>query len=160
MRDPLLRRRASPAAFAFALIMFAFPFVTVSCGGVPVVELSGFQLAFGTQFQGEPVGPYPMVVVALICVASGAVAGWLAHRRATVVIGSVGAGALLIFLLRFHLEVAQGSEGDGSIAVASHVSFWLAVAALVAGAVAAWSWLPYEARGSGGVGSVPESGAP
>ena len=160
MRDLFLRRRASPAAFAFGLIMFAFPFVTVSCAGAPIVDLSGFQLTFGIPFRGEPVGPYPMVVVALICAASGAVTGWLASRKITVVMGGVGAGALLIFLFLFYSEAAQSSEGDVPIRVVSHASFWLAGAALVAGAAAAWSWLPSGERESGGVGNVPGTGTP
>lgn len=152
MNDGQVRRRVSPAAFAFGLVMFAFPFVTVSCGGAPLVDLSGFQLAFGTEFQGEPVGPYGTVTLALFCAAAGAIAAWLAYRMAAVVLGAVGTASLLFFLFQFYVEIMQNPDADGTVGVISRVGFWLAVGALFAGALAAWYWFPQGRRESAGVG--------
>lgn len=148
VKSLLRRHRVSPAAFAFAIVMFAFPFVTVSCGGAPIVDLSGFQLAFGTQYMDEPVGPYALVSVALACAVIGAGAAWFGLRKISLVVGAVGAASLLMFMFQFYLEATQNPEGDGSIGVISRISFWLAVSAHTGGAAAAWSWLPRQQRAS------------
>ncbi|HEU0013378.1 MAG TPA: hypothetical protein VFQ45_06825 [Longimicrobium sp.] len=83
-------RKYSLGLFAAALLLFFFPFVTVSCNGVPIGSLTGVQLAIGAdpappdqvgdagpaaaaaaELVPDEAAPQPMALLALVATVAG-----------------------------------------------------------------------------------------
>lgn len=65
----------SVGIFALIILMFFLPFATVSCQGSEIAQLSGFDLAFGTEVQAgfntQKTEPAAALIIVLLCAAAG-----------------------------------------------------------------------------------------
>lgn len=97
--SPIKPRRISASLFGAILIFFMLPFVTASCNnGTYTATLNGYQLATGTDIEGEPVPPTPVAIVALASAVFGLGLSFLKVRHiaiASTLLGMVGLISLL-----------------------------------------------------------------
>ena len=133
---------ASILLFAGSILCFFLPFVTVSCGGVKVITLSGQQMATGTSIQvpqpfGPPksqeIAPDPFAAVAALCAIVG-VGLSLAGTRLAVpraIAGGVGSASLGIMASRMESQIQSATQGMGSAHL--EVGFSMTIAFLIAG---------------------------
>jgi len=128
-----------------ALVCFALPFASLSCGGSKIATASGFDLLRGpkiTRAEAVPKrvqrrGPEPLAIAAAACAAVGALA--FAGRRWTAALGFFTgiAGALALVFLKLRLDGQVTDQSRGLVKIVYEPGYWaafvlLALAALVA----------------------------
>jgi hypothetical protein len=140
------RSTASVLLFVGSALCFFLPFVTVSCGGVKALTLTGQQLATGTTLtQPQPFGPPqtqkveadPFAAVAALCALGGIVLSLIGRRIATATAFSGGAGAVSLLIMRSRLDGQLQTQGQGVATAAYETGYTLAMLLLIAGA--AWN---------------------
>lgn len=140
------RKLASVLIYVGSALCFFFPFVTVSCGGMSAITLSGRQLALGTTIkQAQPFGSpqaqaihaSPSATVALFCALAGIVLSLIGRRLAvaSAASGAGGAIGLIILQSRLHEQIEEHSGGVARVHL--EAGFYLAMILLVTGA--AWN---------------------
>jgi len=145
------RRRGWPISgigALLALICFFLPWITVSCGGARVLEVSGQELAAGSTFYGEKVFGYPQLwvtlLVPLICLIIVGVAyskGNMSRGGAVGQIVLTGAGLIPILTTFLDLTSQSGSDewiSEGLVTVSTKIGLWgtfLGYLGIVAGAI-------------------------
>lgn len=141
-----LSRRISGPAGILILVMFFFPWITVSCGSTDV-SLSGLDIATGNisdpsiQRQAQTSGRSTadpivfLVPLAGIVAIAGAVLLPLSQaKKAYFVAGIIGLAAQVIKYLGFQSDLNQlSSQGLGAnVALRFEISWWLTAVALIA----------------------------
>lgn len=134
-RSYTLPKRGISAVFGTSALAFVFPFLFVSCGGVEVTRFSGLELAFGTEFQGEQVGPHLELQAALALAVLASVLAWFGATGPAGGFAVIGAGALGLHTFIMKVLMNQNEEDFVSITLRYEIGFWLALSALVVGAV-------------------------
>ncbi len=138
------KAKVSPVIFVASILCFAFPFLTISCGGQKAASFSGVQLAIGTtveqpQMFGPPqkqkVDPDPLTALAGLCAFVGLGLSLVGARVAigTAISSAVGAASLLLMKSRMDNQVLN--QGHGMLQVGYEAGYSLALILLVAGAV-------------------------
>jgi hypothetical protein len=132
--------------FVGNLLCFFLPFVTVSCGGVKAITLSGQQLATGTTLsEPQPFGPPqsqkvdadPFASLAALCAVVGIAFSVIGRKMATGSAISGGAGTILLLILRSRLNEDIQKQGQGMLQNSFESGYTLALLLFIAGA--AWN---------------------
>lgn len=151
--------RTSASLYALVLILFAFPFVAVSCNGQDVYELNGYELALGTESlevtEGDVtrIGPFVPLLLTVVAAALAAAAAWAGYRLPAAALALTAVAGLVIFRMSIDTGTLSESVDEGFIIRARlGLAYWFSSAALLAGAVLP----PLLFRES----SPPENGAP
>ncbi len=128
-------KKFSPALFVLILICFLLPWVNFSCQGQPLLTLSGFQLVTGTTFKQEDIlgetreekiEPEPLAIVVLIFTILGFGAGFIKHRKASLISSIIGViGLTLLLFLKSKIENEVATKGEGSIQTEFTVGYWV-----------------------------------
>ncbi|MGI6434905.1 MAG: zinc-ribbon domain-containing protein [Syntrophomonadaceae bacterium] len=128
-------RIISPALFGIILICFLLPFMSVSCGGHEIGQVSGIELAFGTDLEGEDIDPYPPALFALAAAVIGLVISfWKKGKLLAALAGLGGFASLIALQLAINHEVTRPSN-DGMIHVTWMNAYYLATILFIAVAV-------------------------
>jgi hypothetical protein len=139
------RRHISLAAFAVATVGFFLPFVTLSCGGRPLVTATGIQLMtrqVHTTPASAPLGARAdpdMNVSLFVLVAFGcSIVGVFASRRGrqTILACAGGIGAVALLLLASSLSGQMRQRGNGMFTLQYEQGYYLALLGLIAAAIA------------------------
>ena len=149
----------SPAGFAGIVLLFAFPFVALTCEGERAASFTGVQLVTGTTVdqsnlgrgQAEPVGGRLWARVALACAVFGAALGFVKTRlgaRGPAAAGAAGAISLLLLRVSVNADVLR--QGEGMLRTRYALAFWLAMLLFVGLAVLHGATLARERDGRGG----------
>jgi len=147
--------------FAFALLCFVLPFVTVSCNQQKVASFTGFQLVFGTTVQqpqmfGPPkvqrVDAEPLAILAFLCCLAALGLGF-AKSRSTEIAAAALAGISFLCLMQLKSKLQDDvlRQSSGFLQISYELGFWIVVlmtlAAGVLAAIAPW-WSRNEAAGT------------
>lgn len=119
---------SGPAAILI-LFLFFFPWVAVSCDGLPKSEFSGYQLAAGAELNGDPiffVVPIAAVVTLLLLASTLWNPSWETHANWGMVTAAIT--GLLVFLLEW-LQLRGQSSAAFELTVLP--ALWITVAALL-----------------------------
>lgn len=138
----------SATIYAGSLLCFFLPFATISCGGQPVLKLTGQQLALGTTLeqkdafgreQSKRIDAEPHAAGAFVCCIAGLALSFAGRRwvGATALCGVAGATGLL--MLRQKLTEEIRVQGQGMFQVQYETGLTLAVLLLLA----ATGWSAY-----------------
>lgn len=140
--------RVSRGLIGAGLVMFLFPFITVSCGAQSI-SLTGVQLATGTTVMGERMGPQMDVTLAILAAVMALAATWLHSRIGvqpvkviTAIFAASSFGWLQFFKFREDISVSQA---EIPITISYNAGFWLS-GLLFFGAAALNVWLFVIAR--------------
>ena len=119
---------SGPAAI-LVLFLFFMPWVAVSCDGLPQTELSGFQLAVGSEVEGYPIFLLipVMALVSLFLLLSTLWKPSLETKANWGVAAASGVG--LVVLLGKWLQLR--GDSSGSLTVSILPSLWVSVVALI-----------------------------
>jgi hypothetical protein len=126
--------KVSRVGLAFALFLFIFPFVRLSCQGQAIVSLTGVQLITGTSIE-EPGSGSPkreadgefLALLAFVCGLVAAVYTFVRIPKATVVtMVASGGAALCLLLLKLRIDSLVFRQGEGVIQTSYGIAFWLA----------------------------------
>lgn len=149
----------SPAGFAGILLLFAFPFVTLTCERQRAASFTGVQLVTGTTVdqsnlgrgQAEPVGGRLWARIALVCAVAGVALGFVKTRLGAKAPAAAGAaGAISLVLLKASIGGDVLRQGEGMLQARYTLSFWVAMLLFVALAVLHTATLARERDGRGG----------
>lgn len=98
-------------AMLAVMVMFFMPFFTISCNGMSLVEMSGFELAVGKEVMGERTDSNHIVLVALVLPALSLLSYTLTHNHglndAAGALSSAGSLAILLLTRHRILEEAK-----------------------------------------------------
>jgi hypothetical protein len=123
---PQLHRGLAVSPFLLALVLFALPWVKISCAGIPVAELTGVDLATGTHVsdgisdEKRRIPADWRAQAALIGALTALGAALLPTRVGHAVLALIGVGAatlLLLMLLALNAETRQQREVPLSVKV-------------------------------------------
>jgi hypothetical protein len=118
-----MAKRILPAVFAFAIVCFFFPWLTVNCAGSEFVTLSGVQLATGTtiespslmgETESDRTDPEILAAVAIFLGVIGLVLSLVKGRSGNVgalITGILGVLALLGLSAKINSDIAREGEG-------------------------------------------------
>ena len=132
--------------FVGSTLCFFLPFVTVSCGGIKAVTLTGQQLATGTTLtQPQMFGPPqtqklngdPFAALAWAGALAGVALSLVGRKMAAATAITGGAGALSLLILKVRLDDQLQKQGGGMVTASYETGFVLAFLLLVAGV--AWN---------------------
>jgi len=121
---PRVKRFLSPALFGVVIVMFAMPFMLVSCSGQQQTSISGLQLVTGTEvgagMSSQHIGSQPAVLLALALAIAGVALGFARfgwRNVAATVAGAIGAVALYLWsnaaVQSIEQQGLQAQKGDG-----------------------------------------------
>lgn len=140
---PELGRGLALGPFVLAGILFVMPWVKVSCAGVPVAELSGVDLAAGTEV-GDPISGQQRRAVpadwragaAALVVLAALPAALLPTRPRNALLALLGvAGAALLLLLLVAVKAEARRAAAGPLSVDMQWPFWVSLVALLGAAL-------------------------
>ena len=135
---------ASLLVFLGAVLCFFLPFVTISCGGVEGVKLSGQQLASGTSIKQErafgppsmqPIDANPVAALAWLSAITGLCLSFAGRKMCKSASFSGGAGVLFLLILRSSLQARIEERTGGMATVHFNTGYVLALLLLLTGAV-------------------------
>jgi hypothetical protein len=139
------KRAVSPALFGLALLLFAMPFVTVSCGSQEIGTYSGFRIAQGVNYAGKAMsGPNTLAIIGILAAIVGVGVAFVSGLRARATLYSLVAGvagfivtaAMAILAPGYVMEQAgTAMAGAGSIKTTLGPGLWGAILAFAAAAV-------------------------
>jgi hypothetical protein len=132
--------------FGSAILLFLLPFVTVSCGNMVNVPLTGMNLAVGTSlemkepFSGkikkEKVEMEPLATLALIAAVIGAIFGFVNAMPARILNLLSGiAGIFFLLLLKAKLDKEVLKESSGMVVLHYEAVFWIVMLLFLLAAV-------------------------
>lgn len=106
-------RFISPALFGIILVCFLLPFMSISCGRQEIGTLSGMEMAFGTEIEGDDVDALPPATWALTAAVFGlAISFWNRGKVLAALSGLAGFGSLMILQLAVNEEMSKpGNRG-------------------------------------------------
>ncbi len=134
-------RRITAVQFGIILILFFTPFLTVSCSGAMNVELTGFDMAFGSTvpekdpFSGRVEnrkinGDWKMIVV-LVSALSGLFLSFyrqMIEKKRKQYIAFFGASGFVFLLFsKFYVEYQINKGGEGMVQAYWEFGFWLSL---------------------------------
>jgi hypothetical protein len=134
---------ALPLTFGAILVSFFFSFVNISCNGQPVANLTGLQLALGTElkshdpFGGEKTEKLPAQPLAALAFGAAVLGLLLSFGRTatrTLTMIAAGAGALLLLGLKMKLDRDIVNQGQGMLRIEYGGAFAIAVILFAAAA--------------------------
>ncbi len=130
-------RGLSPALFGVALICFVLPFITVSCQGARLMNVTGMQLVTGmaveqpgisAQRQVKRVGPEILAVIAFVAGIAGLALGFLPSTRRTLLsVIMAGTAVLALLLLKLKIDNDALRESSGLLQIDFAAGYWMAV---------------------------------
>ena len=166
-----LRRLVSPSGLVLALICFAFPFISVSCG-TTTVDYTGWDLVVGdtpdvtadgkieeqpSGWAGEPIPIQPLALATFVLLLAGA--GAVLHPRADplirAVVACVAASLLMVNQAVVYRAIVDEVRNAGQRPLANGVAegmvrarygFWLTLAVLLGVAVYNVAEVVWESR--------------
>jgi hypothetical protein len=133
------RKSVFSGLFGLAIIFFVLPFITVSCGGQPVMILSGVQLMTGVHTssdiqqsdpQADEVGPFPLVTLAFLCAIVGLILGAFGQFLGAGIAGIFGFGFLILFRVKIVSQIVL--QGGAPAMIRYDTGYWLALLLLLA----------------------------
>jgi hypothetical protein len=156
-------RRLSPGLYILILIFFLMPFMDLSCGGQPVVTLSGIDMVTGKQLEdpgayggygaeAPKIDPEPLAILALLAAGGGLILSFVKGKTGSVLAALVGAaGFVTMLLLKSRIDHQVLTEGEGLVTVEYRIGYWLVLLAFVvtAGLFAFFSAQPPPAEAAG-----------
>lgn len=164
-------KRLSGFPLLAVLALFAMPFVTVSCEGLEIARVTGYDMVFGGEVsadeglfgseaagESEPVDVEPMAIAAIVAAVVGLVLAFTGQSKMLVAgVSAIGLVALLVLFGQNQSELSQlADESDGLMSASFGVGFWGAVAAFALAGFLAWR----EDGASAGGGAAPPSAPP
>lgn len=102
--------KVSPALFGIIILCFVLPFVSVSCGGTEIFQLSGMDFLKGMSDQGQSMDPNPLAIIALIAAVIGLCIGFSGKKAANIgsaVLGFIGFASGIALKVTFDSRVAE-----------------------------------------------------
>lgn len=155
---------ASLLLFLGSALCFFFPFVTVSCGGMKALTLTGQQLATGTTLrEPQPFGPPqtqkvdadPFAATAGLCALAGIILSVAGRKMASANAIAGGVGTLSLLITKVRLDEQLQKQGNGMISATYESGFILAVILLAFGA--AWNvYMNLQERRIGRADPLPQ----
>lgn len=153
--------RIPAGLYALSFVLFAFPFIMVSCAGTPVAQYSGYGFAFGPEDLsgvGERGDPEWTLLVVLGAMAVALLACLLGNVGGSRIAGRAALVFLVIFVVKVFGQAANARrEQDIPLGVTFEYGLWLTGAALLAAVILAREE-PEQAEKS--YGTVVTSGSP
>ena len=141
---PRSKRLFTRSLLGAVLVFFLMPFLTLTCGGQPLITLNGVNLATGrtleskNPFSGDvqkrEIQPEPMVALAALAAVAALVLAFLAEAGSTRTGSMVASGLCALFLLatKFKVDGDVMKQGEGMVQAQWELGFWLALLAAIA----------------------------
>lgn len=134
MKNPA--KKISPALFGISLICFFLPFITISCQQQPIANLTGVQLAtgtdikqprfFGKETKEQKIPADPLALMALVSGVVGLGTSFIKAKRSAIAPAGAGAaGFILLLMLKSKIDNEIVKQGQGLILVSYGLGFWL-----------------------------------
>ena len=123
-------RRISSELFLMVIVFFLLPWVSVTCAGQEILQLSGLELVAGTELgiMGET-GRYDgefLAIITLVIAVLGIVAFFVKNRLGRISRGVLAVlGIIFLFALKFKLDGDIKTEGEGMLQTSYLAGFWL-----------------------------------
>lgn len=109
--------------------------MNVSCGSHEIGQITGIELAFGTDLEGEDIDPYPPALFALAAAGIGLVISFWKRGKLLAALAGLGGFASLIALQLAINHEASRPSNDGMIHVTWMNAYYLATILFIAVAV-------------------------
>ena len=140
---PALSRGLALGPFLLAGILFAMPWVQVSCSGIPLARLTGLQLALGTSIANPMPGQETQQIpgdwrarLALLSVLAAFPVSLLPTRARNALLCLIGlAGAALLLLMLVALQAETRRPGVGPVAADVQWPYWATLFSLAGGSL-------------------------
>lgn len=133
-------RRISLVLFLLVVMLFLLPWVSVTCAGQEILQLSGLELVAGTEYDimGET-GRYDgelLAIITLVIAVLGIVSFFIKNRLGRISRGVLAVlGMIFLFSLKFKLDGDIKTEGEGILQTSYLAGFWLTFVSFFAVAV-------------------------
>jgi hypothetical protein len=122
------------ALFVITIIFFFLPWISISCQGTTIVDMSGFDMVFGKDISSSIFGSSSIdrvysepLTTDILCVAIlGIIASIVKWKRAFILRVILGiAGVALLIVLKFKINNQVAEEGRGMIQIKYLAGYWL-----------------------------------
>lgn len=128
------KRVISPSLFILILLCIALPFLTISCSNQEICSLSGYNLAFGGQIQGQKFDSSFAGVMLIILALIGIGLYFWKNRLSNLASALTGAlGIIFTFVLKIEIDSKIDSKVQG-LSVQYKVGFILTILLYIAAA--------------------------
>lgn len=144
---PRSKRFLTRSLLGAVLVFFLMPFLTLTCGGQPLITMNGVNLAtgrtlesknpFSGNVQRREIQPEPMVALAALAAVAALVLAFLAEGGSIRTGSMVASGLCALFLLatKFKVDGDVVKQGEGMVQAQWEFGFWLALIAAIAATV-------------------------
>lgn len=139
-------KKFSPVVYVVIIFCFLLPFFNLSCSGQKVMNLTGFQIVTGTEYEQQnmfggvgkttKIKAEPLAILALLVAVVGLVIGFVKVKSRILlsVILSIS-GAVFLFLLKNKLDNDIISQSQGMIKIEYEFGYWFALLLFIVSAV-------------------------